>query len=181
MMLALKPIYDAYGIDRINVSTYQAVSGAGKEAVDELAKQTANLMNARPMDNEIFPKQIAFNVIPQIDSFEDNGYTREEMKMVNETHKILGDTTIAINPTCVRVPVFFGHSESINIETRMQYDFEHVKQLLNDAPGVELIDDEGDYPTAVSDASGNDTVYVGRLRADISHPCLLYTSDAADE
>ena len=170
MMLALKPIYDAYGIDRINVSTYQAVSGAGKEAVDELAKQTANLMNARPMDNEIFPKQIAFNVIPQIDSFEDNGYTREEMKMVNETHKILGDTTIAINPTCVRVPVFFGHSESINIETRMQYDFEHVKQLLNDAPGVELIDDEGDYPTAVSDASGNDTVYVGRLRADISHP-----------
>ena len=107
MMLALKPIYDAYGIDRINVSTYQAVSGAGKEAVDELAKQTANLMNARPMDNEIFPKQIAFNVIPQIDSFEDNGYTREEMKMVNETHKILGDTTIAINPTCVRVPVFF--------------------------------------------------------------------------
>jgi aspartate-semialdehyde dehydrogenase len=170
MMLALKPIYDAYGIDRINVSTYQAVSGAGKDAVDELAKQTANLMNARPMDNKVFPKQIAFNVIPQIDSFEDNGYTREEMKMVNETHKILGDTTIAVNPTCVRVPVFFGHSESINIETRMPYDFEHVKQLLKDAPGVELIDDEGDYPTAVSDASGNDTVYIGRLRADISHP-----------
>ena len=127
-------------------------------------------MNARPMDNKVFPKQIAFNVIPQIDSFEDNGYTREEMKMVNETHKILGDTTIAVNPTCVRVPVFFGHSESINIETRMPYDFEHVKQLLKDAPGVELIDDEGDYPTAVSDASGNDTVYIGRLRADISHP-----------
>ncbi|MEH6395118.1 aspartate-semialdehyde dehydrogenase [Pseudoalteromonas sp.] len=170
MMVALKPIYDAYGIDRINVSTYQAVSGAGKQAVDELAKQTANLMNARPIDSELFPKQMAFNVIPQIDVFEDNGYTREEMKMVNETHKILGDTTIAVNPTCVRVPVFFGHSEAINIETRMPYDFEHVKQLLNDAPGLELIDDEGDYPTPVSDASGNDTVYVGRLRQDISHP-----------
>ena len=170
MLVALKPIYDTYGIDRINVSTYQAVSGAGKEAVDELAKQTANLMNARPMDNAVFPKQIAFNVIPQIDSFEDNGYTREEMKMVNETQKILGDNSVVVNPTCVRVPVFFGHSEAINIETRMPVDIEHVKQLLNDAPGVEFIEDLADYPTAVSDASGNDTVYVGRLRADISHP-----------
>ena len=170
MLLAIKPVYDAYGIDRINICTYQAVSGAGKEAVDELAKQTANLMNARPMDNQVFPKQIAFNVIPQIDDFTDNGYTKEEMKIVNETQKILGDSTIAINPTAVRVPVFFGHAEAIHLETRMPYDLEHIKELLRDAPGVELIDAADDFPTPVSDASGNDTVYVGRLRQDISHP-----------
>ncbi|MBS3796380.1 aspartate-semialdehyde dehydrogenase [Pseudoalteromonas sp. BDTF-M6] len=170
MLVALKPIYDAYGIERINVSTYQAVSGAGKEAVDELAKQTANLMNGRPLDNQVFTKQMAFNVIPQIDAFEDNGYTREEMKMVWETQKILGDETVMVNPTAVRVPVFFGHAEAIHLETRMPVDIEHVKQLLQDAPGVELIENEHDYPTPVSDASGNDSVYVGRVRQDISHP-----------
>lgn len=170
MLVALKPIYDAYGIERINVSTYQSVSGGGKKAVDELAKQTANLMNARPLENDVFPKQIAFNVIPQIDSFEDNGYTREEMKMVWETQKILGDASVMVNPTAVRVPVFYGHAEAIHLETRMPVDVEHVKQLLNDAPGVEYIEDEQDYPTPVSDASGNDTVYVGRVRQDISHP-----------
>ncbi|MEM0514283.1 aspartate-semialdehyde dehydrogenase [Pseudoalteromonas sp. YIC-827] len=170
MLVALKPIYDAYGIERINVSTYQAVSGAGKEAVDELAKQTANLMNGRPLDNKVFTKQMAFNVIPQIDAFEDNGYTREEMKMVWETQKILGDETVMVNPTAVRVPVFFGHAEAIHLETRMPVDVEHVKQLLQDAPGVELIEDEHDYPTPVSDASGNDSVFVGRVRQDISHP-----------
>ncbi|MEJ6474903.1 aspartate-semialdehyde dehydrogenase [Pseudoalteromonas piscicida] len=173
MLVALKPIYDAYGIDRINVSTYQAVSGAGKEAVDELAKQTANLMNARPMENEVFTKQIAFNVIPQIDAFQENGYTKEEMKMVWETQKILGDSSVLVNPTAVRVPVFFGHAEAIHLETRMPFDLEHVKQLLADAPGVELIEDETDYPTPVSDASGNDNVYVGRVRQDISHPMGL--------
>ncbi len=170
MVMALKPIYDAFGIERINVSTYQSVSGGGKKAVDELAKQTANLMNARPLENDVFPKQIAFNVIPQIDTFEDNGYTREEMKMVWETQKILGDQSIAVNPTAVRVPVFYGHAEAIHLETRMPYDIEQVKQLLNDAQGIELIDDAEDYPTPVSDASGSDTVYVGRLRQDISHP-----------
>ena len=170
MLVALKPICDAYGIERINVSTYQSVSGGGKKAVDELAKQTANLMNARPLENDVFPKQIAFNVIPQIDSFEDNGYTREEMKMVWETQKILGDGSVMVNPTAVRVPVFYGHAEAIHLETRMPVDVEHVKQLLNDAPGVEYIEDEQDYPTPVSDASGNDTVYVGRVRQDISHP-----------
>ena len=170
MMVALKPIYDTYGIDRINVSTYQSVSGAGKTAVDELAKQTANLMNARPLENDVFPKQIAFNVIPQIDKFEENGYTREEMKMVWETHKILGDSSVAVNPTAVRVPVFYGHAEAIHLETRMPVDVEHVKQLLNDAAGVEYIEDEQDYPTPVSDASGTDAVYVGRVRQDISHP-----------
>lgn len=170
MMVALKPIYDAYGIDRINVTTYQSVSGGGKKAVDELAKQTANLMNARPLENDVFPKQIAFNVIPQIDSFEDNGYTREEMKMVWETQKIFGDSSVMVNPTAVRVPVFYGHAEAIHLETRMPVDVEHVKQLLNDAPGVEYIEDEQDYPTPVTDASGNDAVYVGRVRQDISHP-----------
>ncbi len=170
MMVALKPIYDAYGIDRINVTTYQSVSGGGKKAVDELAKQTANLMNARPLENDVFPKQIAFNVIPQIDSFEDNGYTREEMKMVWETQKIFGDSSLMVNPTAVRVPVFYGHAEAIHLETRMPVDVEHVKQLLNDAPGVEYIEDEQDYPTPVTDASGNDAVYVGRVRQDISHP-----------
>lgn len=170
MMVALKPIYDAYGIDRINVTTYQSVSGGGKKAVDELAKQTANLMNARPLENDVFPKQIAFNVIPQIDSFEDNGYTREEMKMVWETQKIFGNSSVMVNPTAVRVPVFYGHAEAIHLETRMPVDVEHVKQLLNDAPGVEYIEDEQDYPTPVTDASGNDAVYVGRVRQDISHP-----------
>lgn len=170
MVVALKPIYDAYGIDRINVCTYQSVSGSGKKAVDELAKQTANLMNARPLENDVFPKQIAFNVIPQIDSFEDNGYTREEMKMVWETQKILGDSSVMVNPTAVRVPVFYGHAEAIHLETRMPVDVEHVKQLLNEAAGVEYIEDEQDYPTPVSDASGNDAVYVGRVRQDISHP-----------
>lgn len=170
MMVALKPIYDAYGIDRINVTTYQSVSGGGKKAVDELAKQTANLMNARPLENDVFPKQIAFNVIPQIDSFEDNGYTREEMKMVWETQKIFGDSSVMVNPTAVRVPVFYGHAEAIHLETRMPVDVEHVKQLLSDAPGVEYIEDEQDYPTPVTDASGNDAVYVGRVRQDISHP-----------
>ncbi|WP_394228742.1 aspartate-semialdehyde dehydrogenase [Pseudoalteromonas spongiae] len=170
MMVALKPIYDAYGIDRINVTTYQSVSGGGKKAVDELAKQTANLMNARPLENDVFPKQIAFNVIPQIDSFEDNGYTREEMKMVWETQKIFGDSSVMVNPTAVRVPVFYGHAEAIHLETRMPVDVEHVKQLLNDAPGVEYIEDEQGYPTPVTDASGNDAVYVGRVRQDISHP-----------
>lgn len=170
MMVALKPIYDAYGIDRINITTYQSVSGGGKKAVDELAKQTANLMNARPLENDVFPKQIAFNVIPQIDSFEDNGYTREEMKMVWETQKIFGDSSVMVNPTAVRVPVFYGHAEAIHLETRMPVDVEHVKQLLNDAPGVEYIEDEQDYPTPVTDASGNDAVYVGRVRQDISHP-----------
>ncbi|MFC0116982.1 aspartate-semialdehyde dehydrogenase [Pseudoalteromonas xiamenensis] len=170
MLVALKPIHDAYGIDRINVTTYQSVSGAGKEAVEELVRQTANLMNGRPMENEIFPKQIAFNVIPQIDAFQENGYTKEEMKMVWETQKIFGDSTIMVNPTAVRVPVFYGHSEAIHLETRMPFDLQHVKDLLRDAPGVELIEDEQDYPTAVSDASGNDNVFVGRVRQDISHP-----------
>lgn len=172
MLVALKPIYDAVGIKRINVCTYQAVSGSGKPAMDELAKQTAALLNGRPAEPEVYPKQIAFNVIPQIDVFMDNGYTKEEMKMVWETRKIMGDNDIQVNPTAVRVPVFFGHSEAIHIETRDKITAEKAKELLSAFDGIVVIDEhkDGGYPTAVTDSSGQDPVYVGRIREDISHP-----------
>jgi len=172
MMVALKPIYDAVGITRINVCTYQAVSGSGKPAMDELAKQTAALLNGRPVEAEAYPKQIAFNVLPQIDVFQENGYTKEEMKMVWETRKIMGDENIQVNPTAVRVPVFFGHSEAIHIETRDKMTAQQCKDLLAKSDGIVLLDEheDGGYPTAVTDASGTDPVYVGRIREDISHP-----------
>ncbi|WP_446810007.1 aspartate-semialdehyde dehydrogenase [Methylomonas sp. 2BW1-5-20] len=172
MLVALKPIYDAAGISRINVATYQAVSGTGKEAIEELATQTANLLNAKPVTPSVYPKQIAFNVLPQIDVFMDNGYTKEEMKMVWETRKILGDADILVNPTAVRVPVFFGHSEAVHIETKQKISAERVRELLASAPGVTLLDERenGGYPTAVTESSGNDDVFVGRIREDISHP-----------
>lgn len=172
MMVALKPIYDAVGITRINVCTYQAVSGSGKPAMDELAKQTAALLNGRPVEAEAYPKQIAFNVLPQIDVFQENGYTKEEMKMVWETRKIMGDENIQVNPTAVRVPVFFGHSEAIHIETRDKITAQQAKDLLSKFEGIVLLDEheDGGYPTAVTEASGNDPVYVGRIREDISHP-----------
>lgn len=172
MLVALKPIQDAVGIERINVCTYQAVSGTGKNAMEELASQTANLLNAKKVETKVYPKQIAFNALPQIDVFMDNGYTKEEMKMVWETKKIMGDDNIVVNPTAVRIPVFFGHSEACHIETREKITAEQVTQLLNDAPGIVVIDDrvDGGYPTAVTDAAGTDAVYVGRIRDDISHP-----------
>lgn len=172
MLVALKPIYDAVGISRINVATYQAVSGTGKEAIEELASQTANLLNAKPITPSVYPKQIAFNVLPQIDVFMDNGYTKEEMKMVWETQKILGDADILVNPTAARVPVFFGHSEAVHIETKQKITAERVRELLAAAPGVTLLDQrsDGGYPTAVTESSGNDDVFVGRIREDISHP-----------
>ena len=172
MLVALKPIYDAVGIERINVATYQAVSGTGKAAIEELAGQTARLLNGKPADPEIYPKQIAFNVLPHIDSFQDNGYTREEMKMVWETQKILSDETVSVNPTCVRVPVFFGHAEAVHIETRDPISAEAARALLEAAEGVVVIDqhEAGGYPTPVSDSAGQDPVFVGRIRADISHP-----------
>ncbi len=175
MLVALKPIYDAVGITRINVATYQAVSGTGKEAIDELALQTANLLNLKPIQPKVYPKQIAFNVIPQIDVFMDNGYTKEEMKMVWETRKILGDEHILVNPTAVRVPVFFGHSEAVHIETKQKITATQARELLSKAPGVIVIDDrlDGGYPTPVTEAAGNDPVYVGRIREDISSPCGL--------
>lgn len=172
MLVAIKPIHDAVGITRINVATYQAVSGTGKEAIEELAGQTARLLNGQPVEMAVYPRQIAFNVLPHIDTFQDNGYTREEMKMVWETQKILGDDTIAVNPTCVRVPVFFGHSEAVHLETREKISAERARELLRAAPGVLLMDEhkDGGYATAVSDAAGEDPVFVSRVREDISHP-----------
>lgn len=172
MLVALKPIYDAVGIERINVCTYQAVSGTGKEAIEEVVKQTAQLLNGKPITAEVYPKQIAFNVLPQIDVFMDNGYTKEEMKMVWETQKIFNDKFIKVNPTAVRVPVFYGHSEAVHIETKEKIAVEKVRELLSDAPGVTVMDErvDGGYPTAVTESSGNDDVFVGRIREDISHP-----------
>ena len=172
MLVALKPIRDAVGIERINVATYQAVSGTGKEAIEELAKQTAQLLNGKEANVEVYPKRIAFNVLPHIDTFQDNGYTREEMKMVWETQKIFEDDSIQVNPTCVRVPVFFGHSEAVHIETRDKITAEQARELLSAAPGVTVMDDcaEGVYPTPATESSGQDPVFVGRIREDISHP-----------
>jgi len=173
MLVALKPIYDAVGIERINVCTYQAVSGTGKEAITELVQQTAQLLNGKPIEeSSVYPKQIAFNVLPQIDVFLDNGYTKEEMKMVWETQKIFGDDSILVNPTAVRVPVFYGHSEAVHIETREKISAEKVTELLVNAENVTVLDErkDGIYPTAVTESSGNDDVFVGRVREDISHP-----------
>jgi len=172
MLVALKPIYDAAGIERINVCTYQAVSGTGKEAIEELAKQTTDILNMKPIECQVYPRQIAFNVLPHIDVFLENGYTKEEMKMVWETQKIMGDASITVNPTAVRVPVFFGHSEAVHLETRDKLTAQQCRQLLSRAPGVVVLDEraDGGYPTAVSEAAGHDPVYVGRIREDISHP-----------
>jgi aspartate-semialdehyde dehydrogenase len=172
MVVALKPLHDAAGIERINVATYQAVSGTGKEAIEELAAQTAALLNGKEAQARVYPRQIAFNVLPHIDVFQDNGYTKEEMKMVWETRKILGDQSIGVNATCVRVPVFFGHSEAVHVETREKLTAERARELLRSAPGVVLMDERGDggYPTAVTESAGTDPVFVGRIRQDISHP-----------
>jgi aspartate-semialdehyde dehydrogenase len=172
MLVALKPIYDAVGIERINVCTYQSVSGTGKEAIEELATQSAALLSGRPVEARVYPKQIAFNVLPHIDVFMDNGYTKEEMKMVWETRKIMGDESIQVNPTTVRVPVFYGHSEAVHIETREKISAERARDLLQQAPGVVVLDERvpGGYPTAVTESAGKDPVYVGRIREDISHP-----------
>ncbi len=172
MVVALQPIHAAVGIERINVASYQAVSGTGKEAIEELATQTANLLNGKPIECQVYPKQIAFNVLPHIDIFMPNGYTKEEMKMVWETQKIMEDETIQVNPTTVRVPVFYGHSEAVHIETRKKITAQEARELLRRAPGVVVLDERepGGYPTAVTEGAGTDPVYVGRIREDISHP-----------
>ena len=171
MILALKPIYDVAGLTRINVATYQAVSGAGRGLVETLAGQTASLLNGRPADIDGDGKPIAFNAIPHIGDFQANGYTSEELKMVWETRKILEDDSILVNPTAVRIPVFYGHSEAIHIETREKITAGQVRDLLSRAPGVTVLDDAclGGYPTAVTEAARNDAVFVGRIREDISH------------
>ena len=172
MLVALKPLHDAAGIERINVCTYQAVSGTGKEAIEELATQTAQLLNAKEAVCEVYPKQIAFNVLPHIDVFQDNGYTKEEMKMVWETRKIMADDSIQVNPTAVRVPVFYGHSEAVHIETREKLTADQARDLLASSPGIVVLDErvDGGYPTAVTEGANHDPVYVGRIREDISHP-----------
>ena len=172
LMVALKPIYDAVGIERINVSTYQAVSGTGNAAIEELAVQTAAILNAGEVKSGVYPKQIAFNCLPHIDDFQENGYTKEEMKMVWETWKIMEDEEIQVNPTAVRVPVFYGHSESVHIETRAKISAAEVRALLTQATGVSVIDlpEDGGYPTAVTEGANTDEVFVGRIREDISHP-----------
>lgn len=172
MAVALKPIHDAVGIERINVATYQAVSGSGKSALEELGLQTMSLLNLREVKNSVYPKQIAFNALPQIDPLNENGYSEEEMKLVWETTKIFEDPSILVNPTAVRVPVFYGHSEAIHLETRDKITAEEAHELLHHAPGVKVVDrrEEGGYPTAVTEAVGSDAVYVGRIREDLSHP-----------
>lgn len=171
MMVALKPIYDAAGIERINVCTYQAVSGTGKAAIDELIEQSEDIIAGKQAHAKVYPRQIAFNVLPHIDVFQDNGYTKEEMKMVWETKKIMKDDDIRINPTTVRVPVVNGHSEAVHIETRQKLSADQARQLLQKAPGVVVIDErcDGGYPTAAVDGADSDPVYVGRIREDISH------------
>ncbi|MFZ9311120.1 MAG: aspartate-semialdehyde dehydrogenase [Arenimonas sp.] len=170
MLVALAPIHRAVGISRINVATYQSVSGAGRSALEELGRQTANILSFKDPDPKRFPVQIAFNLIPHIDDFLDNGYTKEEMKLVWETRKILGDDRIQVNPTAVRVPVFYGHSEAVHVETRAKISAEAARSLLEKSPGVTVVDDRapGGYPTPVTHASGTDAVYVGRIREDIS-------------
>ena len=172
MLVALAPIHRRAGIERINVATYQSVSGAGRSALEELGRQTGALLSFQDVDPQRFPVQIAFNLIPQIDEFMDNGFTREEMKLVWETRKILGDDGILVNPTAVRVPVFYGHSEVVHIETRDKITADEARALLAASPGVEIVDEPraGGYPTPVTHASGNDAVYVGRIREDLSHP-----------
>ncbi len=170
MVVALKPIYDAVGIERINVATYQAVSGAGMSGIRELASQTANLLNAKPLGAfKAHPVQIAFNAVPQAWDVLDNGYTVEEMKMIRETEKIFEDDDILVNPTCVRVPVFYGHSEAVHIETRQPISVAEARDLLSRAEGVVVDAANGGCPTPVDNAAGNDAVFVGRIRQDYTH------------
>lgn len=182
MVVALKPLRDAVGIARINVVTYQAVSGSGNQAISELAMQTGQLLNGIKSKPSVYSQQIAFNVLPHIDAFQDNGYTREEMKMVWETRKIFEDDTMMVNPTAVRVPVFFGHSEAIHVELKAPLTAKEARELLAKAKGIKVVDDPAKlrYPTPVNHAAGHDEVFVGRIRADISHPCGLNLWVVAD-
>ena len=172
LTLVMNPLHQAAGVVRVNVVTFQAVSGVGKAGIEELAMQTTSLLNLKSPESRIFPVQVAFNVVPQIGEFMDTGYTREEMKMIWEARKILQDTALMLNPTTVRVPVFYGHALALHVETRDKISVEQVRDLLRKAPGVSLKDQRrpGGYPTPVSDAAGEDAVFVGRVREDISHP-----------
>ncbi|KRF31875.1 aspartate-semialdehyde dehydrogenase [Paenibacillus sp. Soil787] len=181
MVAALKPLYDRYGISRIIVSTYQAVSGAGAKAINEMLRQSKEVLEGNAANPDILPvgslpvkHQIAFNAIPQIDKFLDNGFTNEEMKMILETKKIMGDESIEVTATCVRIPVVYGHSESVYVELKEDFDVEEVKTLLANAPGIVLVDNpaEQQYPLA-TDAAGKLETFVGRVRRDLSNPKAL--------
>ncbi len=171
MVVALKPIHDRYKIKRVVVSTYQSVSGSGQSAIEELKAQSSQALNGQAVTHEVYPHQIAFNCLPHIDTFLDTGYTKEEMKMVNETRKILEDDAIQVSPTTVRVPVFYAHSEAVNVETEQEIDVKELRTILGSAPGVRLVDapGKGEYPLA-TDAAGRDEVMVGRVRADLDNP-----------
>lgn len=181
MVAALKPLYDRYGISRIIVSTYQAVSGAGAKAINEMLRQSKEVLAGNEAKPDILPvgslpvkHQIAFNAIPQIDKFLDNGFTNEEMKMILETKKIMGDESIEVTATCVRIPVVYGHSESVYVELKEDFDIEDVRTLLANAPGIVLVDNpaEQQYPLA-TDAAGKLDTFVGRVRRDLSNPKAL--------
>ncbi len=171
MVMVLKPIHDRYQIKRVVVSTYQSVSGTGQSAIEELKAQTGQVLKEQPATKDVYPHQIAFNCLPHIDTFLDTGYTKEEMKMVNETRKILEDDSIQVSPTTVRVPVFYAHSEAVNVETEQTIDLKELRRILSEAPGVRLVDAPAktEYPLAV-DAAGRDEVMVGRVRADLDNP-----------
>jgi len=171
MVVVLKPIHDAVGIERVVVATYQAVSGTGQKGIVELETQVRALMNFQEAEAKVYPHRIAFNVLPHIDVFQDNGYTKEEMKMVNETRKIMGDDSIMVSATAVRVPVFYSHSEAVNLTLKAPLSAEEVRRLLSQAPGVKVVDDPANniYPLA-SVAAGQDLTLVGRIRRDISQP-----------
>jgi aspartate-semialdehyde dehydrogenase len=169
LVMVLKPIYDAVGLARVNIATYQSVSGSGKEGINELAQQTALLLNGKKIKPKVYSQQIAFNIIPQIDELQENGYTLEEMKVIWETQKILADTTVAVNPTAVRVPVFFGHAAAVHLETKEKITASEATKLLANMPGVKISKGKNNYSTPVRDAAGKDEVYVGRIREDLSH------------
>ncbi len=181
MVVALCPIHKKYGIKRIVVSTYQAVSGTGKKAIDELFDQTRAMINFLDYETTVYPHRIAFNCLPHIDKFMDNGYTKEEMKMVNETRKILEDDSIGVTATTVRVPVFYSHSESVNIEAHSQIPADEVRALLETSPGIQVVDDPAQniYPLA-TDAAGKDATLVGRIREDESVPNAINMWIVAD-
>jgi aspartate-semialdehyde dehydrogenase len=178
--VGLKPIYDAVGISRMNVATYQSVSGTGKDAIAELNEQTKQLLSGETIKPKVYPQQIAFNVLPQIDDFLENGYTREEMKIVWEMQKIYRDKTMVINPTTVRVPVFYGHAAAVHLETKEKISAAQALSLLSKAPGIKILTGQNAYPTPARDAAGSDFVYVGRVREDISHPLGLNLWVVAD-
>lgn len=181
MVVALKPLYDRYGISKVIVSTYQAVSGAGSRAIDELERQTKEVLEGRDVNPDILPvgslpvkHQIAFNAIPQIDKFQDNGFTLEEMKMIRETKKIMGNEDLQVTATCVRIPVVYGHSESVYVELKEDFQLDEVKELLANAPGITLVDDPEaqQYPLA-TECAGKPDVFIGRLRRDLNEPRAL--------